>query len=85
MNSPFNLVHIKRDIDWNYEALRNISVLLKLFNDQTNNRCDQKNNIGISLSNKLKPGESSKYATLTMKATIFDKGDIILPSWIEMK
>jgi hypothetical protein len=35
---------------------------LKLFNDQTNNRCDQKNNIRIS--NKLKPGESSKYATL---------------------
>jgi hypothetical protein len=29
-------------------------------------------------------GESSKYATLTMKATILDKGDIILPSWIEM-
>ena len=25
MNSPFNLVHIKRDIDL-YEALRNISV-----------------------------------------------------------
>jgi hypothetical protein len=24
-------------------------------------------------------GESSKYATLTMKATILDKGDIILP------
>jgi hypothetical protein len=29
-------------------------------------------------------GESSKYATLTMKATNLDKGDIILPSWIEM-
>jgi hypothetical protein len=29
-------------------------------------------------------GESSKYATLIMKATILDKGDIILPSWIEM-
>jgi hypothetical protein len=64
MNSPFNLVHIKRDIDWNYEALRNVSVLLKLFNDQTNNRCDQKNNIGIRLSNKLKTWESSKYAKL---------------------
>jgi hypothetical protein len=29
-------------------------------------------------------GESSKYATLTMKGTILDKGDIILPRWIEM-
>jgi hypothetical protein len=57
---------------------------LKLFNDQTNNRCDQKNNIGIRLSNKLKTGESRKYATLTMKATILDKGDITLPRWIEM-
>jgi hypothetical protein len=56
---------------------------LKLFNDQTNNRCDQKNNIRIS--NKLKIGESSKYATLTMKATILDKSDIILPSWIDLE
>jgi hypothetical protein len=54
---------------------------LKLFNDQS----DQKNNIGIRSLNKLKKGESSEYATLTMKATILDKGDIILPSWIEMK
>jgi hypothetical protein len=77
-------VHIKRDIDWNYETLRSISVLLKLFNDQTNNRCDQKNNIGIRLSNKLKIGESSRYATLTLKVTILDKGDITLPRWIEM-
>ncbi len=29
-------------------------------------------------------GESSKYATLTMKATILDKGDITLPRWIDM-
>jgi hypothetical protein len=48
------------------------------------NRCDQKNNIGIRSLKKLKMGESSEYATLTMKATILDKGDIILPSWIEM-
>jgi hypothetical protein len=27
---------------------------------------------------KLRIGESSKYATLAMKATILDKGDIIL-------
>jgi hypothetical protein len=53
---------------------------LKLFNDQTNNRCDQKSNICIRLSNKLKIGESSKYATLTVKVTILDKGDITLPS-----
>ena len=33
---------------------------------------------------KLKIGESSKYATLTMKATILDKGDITLPRWIDM-
>jgi hypothetical protein len=50
---------------------------LKLFNDQTNN-------IGIRSSNKLKTGESGKYATLTMKATILDKGDITLPRWIDM-
>jgi hypothetical protein len=57
---------------------------LKLFNDQTNNICDQKNNIGIRSLKKLKTGESSKYATLTMKATILDKGDITLPRWIDM-
>jgi hypothetical protein len=57
---------------------------LKLFNDQMNNKCDQNNNICIRLSNKLKLGESSKYATLTVKVTILDKGDIILPGWIEM-
>jgi hypothetical protein len=27
---------------------------------------------------KLRKGESSKYATLAMKATILDRGDIIL-------
>jgi hypothetical protein len=30
-----------------------------------------------------KKGESNKYATLTLKGTILDKGGIILPSWIE--
>jgi hypothetical protein len=40
--------------------------------------------IGIRSLNKLKTGESSKYATLTMKATILDKGDITLPRWIDM-
>ena len=33
---------------------------------------------------KIEIGESSKYATLTMKATILDKGDITLPRWIDM-
>jgi hypothetical protein len=61
-----------------YEALSNIGVNLKLFNDQTNNRCDQKNNICIRLSNKLKIGESSKYATLIMKAAILDRSVITL-------
>ena len=31
-----------------------------------------------------KIGESSRYTTLTMKATILDKGDITLPRWIDM-
>jgi hypothetical protein len=62
-----------------YEALSNIGVNLKLFNDQTNNRCDQKNNICIRLSNKLNIGESNKYATLIMKAAILDRSDITLP------
>ena len=34
--------------------------------------------------NKLKIGESITYATLAMKATILDKSDIILTSWIDM-
>jgi hypothetical protein len=33
---------------------------------------------------KLKIGESSKYATLAMKATILYKDDITLLSWIDM-
>ena len=41
-----------------------------LFNDQTNNRCDLKNNICISLSIKLRVGESSKYATLEWKMRV---------------
>jgi hypothetical protein len=38
-----------------------------------------------ALSNKLKIGESSKYAILTIKATILDKSDIIFAKldWIE--
>jgi hypothetical protein len=38
-----------------------------------------------ALSNKLKIGESSKYATLIMKATILDKSDITLPNWIDLR
>jgi hypothetical protein len=48
-----------------------------------NNNCDQKSNIRIS--NKLKIRESSKYATLTIKATILNKSDITLPNWIDLK
>jgi hypothetical protein len=33
---------------------------------------------------KLKIGESGKYATLTVKVTILDKDDITLLSWIDM-
>jgi hypothetical protein len=44
----------------------------------------KKNNIGIRSLNKLKMGESSKYATLSTKATILDKRDIILTSLIDM-
>jgi hypothetical protein len=47
-------------------------------------RCDQKNNIGIRLTNKLIFfGESNKHATLAMRATILDKSDIILTRWID--
>jgi hypothetical protein len=31
-----------------------------------------------------KIGESSRYATLAMKATILDKDDIILTRWIDL-
>ena len=34
---------------------------------------------------KLEIGESSKYATLEVKATILDKDGIILTRWIDMK
>jgi hypothetical protein len=30
-------------------------------------------------------GESNKHATLAMKATILDKSDIILTSWIDVE
>jgi hypothetical protein len=65
-----------------YEALSNIRVNLS---HSINNSCDQKNNLCIRLSNKLKIGESSKYTTLTVKVTILDKGDITLPSLIDLK
>jgi hypothetical protein len=38
-----------------------------------------------ALSNKLKIGESSKYATLIMKATTLDKSDTTLPNWIDLR
>jgi hypothetical protein len=54
-----------------------------LFNDQP--ICDQENNKGIKFPIKLKKiGESSKHATLEMKATILDKSDFILTGWIDV-
>jgi hypothetical protein len=38
--------------------------------------------LDYQISSKI--GESSKYATLAVKATILDKRDIILISWIDM-
>jgi hypothetical protein len=63
-----------------YAALRNISVNLKLFNDQIT---DVIKRTTYALD-KLKIGESSKYATLAMKATILYKSDIILTSRIDV-
>jgi hypothetical protein len=78
MNSPFNLVHIKKDRLIVYATLRNICVysMIKQLTDvikRTTYALD-----------KLEIGESSKYATLAMKATILYKSDINLTSWIEM-
>jgi hypothetical protein len=79
MNSPFNLVHIKRDRLIEYATLRNIRVysMIKQLTDvikRTTYALD-----------KLEIGESSKYATLAMKATILDKDDITLTRWINLK
>jgi hypothetical protein len=38
----------------------------------------------LDYQTSLNLGESSKYATLTIKATILENSDITLPSWIEM-
>jgi hypothetical protein len=57
---------------------------LKLFNDQTTDAI-KRTTYALDFQSSSKIGESNKYATLTLKATILDKGDIILPSWIEMK
>jgi hypothetical protein len=39
--------------------------------------------IDLQLSSKI--GESNKHATLVMRATILDKGNIILTRWIDVK
>ena len=39
----------------------------------------------LNFQSSLKIGESNKHATLEMKATILDKSDIILTSWIDVK
>jgi hypothetical protein len=56
---------------------------LKLFNDQPIDAI-KRTSYALDFQTSSKIGESNKYATLTLKATILDKGDIILPSWIEM-
>jgi hypothetical protein len=38
----------------------------------------------LNFQSSLKIGESTKHATLEMKATILDKSDIILTSWIDV-
>jgi hypothetical protein len=38
----------------------------------------------IDFHSSLKIGESNKHATLEMKATILDKSDFILTSWIDV-
>ena len=38
----------------------------------------------LNFQSSLKIGESNKHATLEMKATILDKSDIILTSWIDV-
>ena len=65
-----------------HEALRNIS---------DNRSCSMINQYEIKKTTKalnfqssLKIGESNKHATLEMKATILDKSDIILTSWIDV-
>jgi hypothetical protein len=55
---------------------------LKLLNDQTD--AIKRTTYALDYKTGLKIGESSKYATLTIKATILEKSDIALPSWIEM-
>jgi hypothetical protein len=56
---------------------------LRLFNDQTTDAI-KRTTLALDFQTSSQIGESNKYATLILKATILDEGDIILPSWIEM-
>jgi hypothetical protein len=55
-------------VNWSYSMIKQITDVIK----RTTYALD-----------KLKIGESSKYATLAMRDTIFDKDDITLPRRIE--
>jgi hypothetical protein len=78
-NSPLNLVHINRYWLIEYAALRNISVHLMI-----KQITDVIKRTTYAIAKLWKIGESIKYATLAMKATILDKSDIILTIWIDM-
>jgi hypothetical protein len=67
-----------------YAALRDISVnrsysMIKQIPDVI-----KRTTYAFDYQISSKIGESNKYATLAMKATILDKSDIILTSWIDM-
>jgi hypothetical protein len=81
MNSPLNLVHIKRYRLIVYAALRDISVnwsysMIKQITDEIKRT--------TYAWDKLKTGEFITYATLVMKATILYKDDITLTRRIDL-
>jgi hypothetical protein len=66
-----------------HEALRNISDTRSCL--MINQYAIKRATRTLNFQSSLKVGESNKQATLEMKATIFDKSDIILTSWIDVK
>jgi hypothetical protein len=84
MNSPFNLVHIKGYWLILFEALRSISVNRSHSMIKQITGVIKRTTWALDLTSKLIIGESNKHATLAMKATILDKSDIILTSWIDV-
>jgi hypothetical protein len=65
-----------------YEALSNISVHWSYSKIKRITDAIKRTTYALD---KLKIGESSKYATLKMKATILDKSDITLPNLFDLK